>query len=161
MWREMSQGRRSPICGLGSSSAPLFRSQSRSTILLKNIRQISSFLFNQSSKIMKGLSTFLSASFSPSSPLLFSLKDGDRLFLRVKEALPGPPERPGPPHAADFRRWSMPTRLLGRSPPQSCPINPGGPGGALPIVILGLHSPGPVGNRHGLLLFYSRRGGPR
>jgi|OpeIllAssembly_1097287.scaffolds.fasta_scaffold51721_2 predicted PurR-regulated permease PerM len=60
--------------------------------LLKNIQQISTFLFNQSSKILKGLSTFLFSFFFTLLSLYFFFKDGDRLFLRVKEVLPGPPK---------------------------------------------------------------------
>ena len=60
--------------------------------LLKNIQQISTFLFNQSSKILKGLSTFLFSFFFTLLSLYFLFKDGDRLFLRVKEVLPVPPK---------------------------------------------------------------------
>ena len=60
--------------------------------LLKNIQQISTFLFNQSSSILKGLSTFLFTFFFTLLSLYYLLKDGDRLFLRVKEVLPVPPK---------------------------------------------------------------------
>ena len=60
--------------------------------LLKNIQQISTFLFNQSSKILKGLSTFLFSFFFTLLSLYYLFKDGDHLFLRVKEILPVPPK---------------------------------------------------------------------
>jgi predicted PurR-regulated permease PerM len=59
---------------------------------LKNIQQISTFLFNQSSKILKGLSTFLISFLFTLLSLYFLFKDGDHLFLRVKEVLPVPPK---------------------------------------------------------------------
>jgi len=58
--------------------------------LLKNIQQVSTFLFNQSSKILKGLSTFLFSFFFTLLSLYYLFKDGDHLFLRVKEILPVP-----------------------------------------------------------------------
>jgi len=41
---------------------------------------------------LKGLSTFLFSFFFTLLSLYFFFKDGDRLFLRVKEVLPGPPK---------------------------------------------------------------------
>ena len=61
-------------------------------LLLKNIQQISTFLFNQSSKILKGLSTFLISFLFTLLSLYFLFKDGDHLFLRLKEVLPVPPK---------------------------------------------------------------------
>jgi predicted PurR-regulated permease PerM len=60
--------------------------------LLKNIQQISTFLFNQSSRILKGLSTFLISFFFTLLSLYFLFKDGDQLFLRFKEVLPVSPK---------------------------------------------------------------------
>jgi predicted PurR-regulated permease PerM len=60
--------------------------------LLKNLQQITTFLFNQSSKILKGLSTFLFSFFFTLLSLYYLFKDGDHLFLRVKEVLPVPPK---------------------------------------------------------------------
>ena len=60
--------------------------------LLKNIQQISTFLFNQSSKILKGLSTFLFSFFFTLLSLYYLFKDGDRLSQKVKETLPVPPK---------------------------------------------------------------------
>ena len=60
--------------------------------LSKNIQQISTFLFNQSSKILKGLSTFLFSFFFTLLSLYYLFKDGDHFFLRVKEILPVPPK---------------------------------------------------------------------
>jgi len=60
--------------------------------LLKNIQQISTFLFNQSSKILKGLSTFLISFLFTLLSLYFLFKDGARLLLRLKEVFPAPPK---------------------------------------------------------------------
>jgi predicted PurR-regulated permease PerM len=60
-------------------------------ILLKNLQQVSTFLFNQTSKILKGVSTFIIGFFFTLLSLYYLLKDGDRLFGRLKEILPVPP----------------------------------------------------------------------
>lgn len=60
-------------------------------ILLKNLQQVSTFLFNQTSKILKGLSTFVIGFFFTLLSLYYLLKDGDRLFGSLKEILPVPP----------------------------------------------------------------------
>ena len=59
-------------------------------LLLKNLQQISTFLFNQSSKILKGLSTFLIGFFFTLLSLYYFFKDGSRLFERLKEIAPVP-----------------------------------------------------------------------
>jgi predicted PurR-regulated permease PerM len=57
-------------------------------LLLKNLQQVSTFLFNQTSKILKGLSTFFIGFFFTLLSLYYLFKDGDRLFGRLKETLP-------------------------------------------------------------------------
>jgi len=58
--------------------------------LLKNLQQISTFLFNQTTKIIKGLSTFVIGFFFTLLSLYYLFKDGDRLFERLKEVIPVP-----------------------------------------------------------------------
>ena len=58
--------------------------------LLKNLQQISTFLFNQTTKIVKGLSTFIMGFFFTLLSLYYLFKDGDRLFERLKEVIPLP-----------------------------------------------------------------------
>ena len=58
--------------------------------LLKNLQQVSTFLFNQTSKIVKGLSTFIMGFFFTLLSLYYLFKDGDRLFERLKEVIPLP-----------------------------------------------------------------------
>jgi predicted PurR-regulated permease PerM len=58
--------------------------------LLKNLKQISTFLFNQSSKIFTGLSTFTVEFFFTLLSLYYLFKDGNRLFERLKEIAPIP-----------------------------------------------------------------------
>jgi len=60
--------------------------------LLKNIETISTFLLDQSSKILKGLSTFVISFFFTLLSLYYLFKDGDHLFLRLKEIIPAPPK---------------------------------------------------------------------
>jgi len=60
--------------------------------LLKNLKQISTFLFNQFSKILKGLSGFLIGFLLTLLSLYYFFKDGHRLFETLKEALPVPPK---------------------------------------------------------------------
>jgi len=56
--------------------------------LLKNLQQVSTFLFNQTTKILKGLSTFIFGFFFTLLSLYYLFKDGDHLFRRVKEIVP-------------------------------------------------------------------------
>jgi predicted PurR-regulated permease PerM len=58
--------------------------------LLKNLKQISTFLFNQSSKIFMGLSTFTVGFFFTLLSLYYLFKDGNRLFESLKEIVPIP-----------------------------------------------------------------------
>jgi len=58
--------------------------------LLKNLQQVSTFLFNQTSKIVKGLSTFIMGFFFTLLSLYYLFKDGDRLLERLKEVIPLP-----------------------------------------------------------------------
>lgn len=60
--------------------------------LLKNLQQVSTFLFNQTSKIFKGLSTFIIGFFFTLLSLYYLFKDGTRLFERLKEIVPIPSE---------------------------------------------------------------------
>ena len=59
--------------------------------LLKNLQQVSTFLFNHTSKIFKGLSTFIISFFFTLLSLYYLFKDGTRLFERLREILPIPP----------------------------------------------------------------------
>lgn len=58
--------------------------------LLKNLQQVSTLLFNQTSKILKGLSTFIIGFFFTLLSLYYLFKDGGRLAERFKETLPIP-----------------------------------------------------------------------
>ncbi len=58
--------------------------------LLKNLRQISTFLFNQTSLIFKGLSTFLIGFFFALLSLYYLFKEGNRLLERLKQIVPIP-----------------------------------------------------------------------
>jgi len=60
-------------------------------LLLKNLQQVSTFLFNQTSKILKGFSTFVIGFFFTLLSLYYLFKDGDRLFEKLKGILPIPP----------------------------------------------------------------------
>jgi len=62
------------------------------SLLLKNLQQVSTFLFNQTSKILKGLSTFVIGFFFTLLSLYYLFKDGERLFGSLKEILPVPPK---------------------------------------------------------------------
>jgi predicted PurR-regulated permease PerM len=59
-------------------------------LLLKNLQQVSTFLFNQTSKVLKGVSTFIIGFFFTLLSLYYLFKDGDRLFERLKEIVPLP-----------------------------------------------------------------------
>ena len=58
--------------------------------LLKNLREVSTFLFNQTTKIVKGLSTFIMGFFFTLLSLYYLFKDGGRLFGKLKEVIPLP-----------------------------------------------------------------------
>jgi len=58
--------------------------------LLKNLQQVSTFLFNQTSKIIKGLSTFVVGFFFTLLSLYYLFKDGAHLFERLKDVIPLP-----------------------------------------------------------------------
>jgi predicted PurR-regulated permease PerM len=58
--------------------------------LLKNLQQVSTFLFNQTSKIFKGLSSFLIGFFFALLSLYYFFKDGNRLLGSLKEVVPIP-----------------------------------------------------------------------
>jgi predicted PurR-regulated permease PerM len=59
--------------------------------ILKNLRQISAVLLSQSSKILKGVSSFLIAFLFTLLSLYYLFKDGERLFNGLKGILPIPP----------------------------------------------------------------------
>jgi predicted PurR-regulated permease PerM len=56
--------------------------------LLKNVQQISVFLFNQTSNLLKGVSTFVAGFFFTLLSLYYLFKDGDRLLKWIKEIVP-------------------------------------------------------------------------
>ncbi len=58
--------------------------------LLKNLQQIGTFLFNQTSMIFKGLSTFVIGFFFALLSLYYLFKDGNRLLERLKAVAPIP-----------------------------------------------------------------------
>ncbi|RPJ08334.1 MAG: AI-2E family transporter [Deltaproteobacteria bacterium] len=58
--------------------------------LLKNLKQISTFLFNQTSTVLKGISTFVAGFFFTLLSLYYLFKDGDHLFKKFKEMIPIP-----------------------------------------------------------------------
>jgi predicted PurR-regulated permease PerM len=58
--------------------------------LLKNVQQISAFLFNQTSKTLKSISTFVVGFFFTLLSLYYLFKDGDLLLKRIKEIVPLP-----------------------------------------------------------------------
>jgi predicted PurR-regulated permease PerM len=60
--------------------------------LLQNVRQIGTFLFNQTSVIFKGLSTFVIGFFFALLSLYYLFKDGNRLLERLKAIAPIPPK---------------------------------------------------------------------
>ena len=59
-------------------------------LLLKNLQQIGTFLFNQTSIIFKGLSTFVIGFFFALLSLYYLFKDGNRLLERLKAIAPIP-----------------------------------------------------------------------
>jgi predicted PurR-regulated permease PerM len=58
--------------------------------LVKNLQQVSTFLFDQTSKIIKGLSTFVIGFFFTLLSLYYLFKDGAHLFERLKDVIPLP-----------------------------------------------------------------------
>ncbi len=62
-------------------------------LLLKNIQQVSIFLFDQSSAILRGLSSFIVGFLFTLLSLYYLFKDGHRLFETLKEILPVPPKQ--------------------------------------------------------------------
>ena len=60
------------------------------SLFLNNLQQIGTFLFNQSSKVLKGLSTFLFEFFLTLLSLHYLFKDGKHLAERLKEIIPLP-----------------------------------------------------------------------
>jgi predicted PurR-regulated permease PerM len=57
-------------------------------LFLKNLQQVSTFLFNQTSIIVKGLSTFIISFFFALLSLYYLFKDGDHLVEWLKEIVP-------------------------------------------------------------------------
>ena len=61
-------------------------------LLLKNVNQISTFIFNQTTILLKGFSTFVAGFFFTLLALYYLFKDGSTLFERLKEIAPLPPK---------------------------------------------------------------------
>jgi predicted PurR-regulated permease PerM len=61
-------------------------------LLLKNLKQISTFIFNQSTTLLKGFSTFIAGFFFTLLSLYYLFKDGSRFFNGLKEIIPLPPK---------------------------------------------------------------------
>jgi predicted PurR-regulated permease PerM len=59
-------------------------------LLLKNLKQISTFIFNQSTILLKGFSTFITGFFFTLLSLYYLFKDGNRFFNGLKEIIPLP-----------------------------------------------------------------------
>jgi predicted PurR-regulated permease PerM len=59
-------------------------------LLLKNVNQISTFIFNQTTILLKGFSTFVAGFFFTLLSLYYLFKDGSTLFEGLKEAVPLP-----------------------------------------------------------------------
>ena len=59
-------------------------------LLLKNLNQISTFIFNQTTTLLKGFSSFVVGFFFTLLALYYFFKDGSRLFARLKEIVPLP-----------------------------------------------------------------------
>lgn len=58
--------------------------------LLKNFKEISTFLFTQTTVVLKGISTFVAGFFFTLLSLYYLFKDGDLLFRKLKELIPVP-----------------------------------------------------------------------
>ena len=59
-------------------------------LLLKNLNQISTLIFNQTTVLLKGFSTFIAGFFFTLLSLYYLFKDGSQLFERLKEIVPLP-----------------------------------------------------------------------
>jgi len=59
-------------------------------LLLKNVNQISTFIFNQTTVLLKGFSTFVAGFFFTLLSLYYLFRDGSQLFARLKEIVPLP-----------------------------------------------------------------------
>jgi predicted PurR-regulated permease PerM len=59
-------------------------------LLLKNLKQISTFIFNQTTTVVKGFSTFVAGFFFTLLSLYYLFKDGSRFFKGLKEIIPLP-----------------------------------------------------------------------
>jgi predicted PurR-regulated permease PerM len=57
-------------------------------LLLKNLKQISTFIFNQTTTLLKGFSTFIVGFFFTLLSLYYLFKDGSRFFNGLKEIIP-------------------------------------------------------------------------
>jgi predicted PurR-regulated permease PerM len=60
-------------------------------LLLNNINRISTFIFNQTTILLKGFSTFIVGFFFTLLSLYYLFKDGSHLFGRLEEIIPLPP----------------------------------------------------------------------
>ncbi len=60
------------------------------TFFLKNVQQISTFLFHQTSNLLRSVSTFVVGFFFTLLSLYYLFKDGDQLLNRIKEIVPLP-----------------------------------------------------------------------
>jgi predicted PurR-regulated permease PerM len=59
-------------------------------LLLKNLKQISTFVFNETTTLLKGFSTFIVGFFFTLLSLYYFFKDGSRFFKGLKEIVPLP-----------------------------------------------------------------------
>jgi len=59
-------------------------------LLLRNLKQISTFIFNQTTTLLKGFSTFVAGFFFTLLSLYYLFKDGSRFFKGLKEIVPLP-----------------------------------------------------------------------
>jgi predicted PurR-regulated permease PerM len=59
-------------------------------LLLKNLNQISTFIFNQTTTLLRGFSSFVVGFFFTLLSLYYLFKDGSHLFGRLKEIIPLP-----------------------------------------------------------------------
>jgi predicted PurR-regulated permease PerM len=59
-------------------------------LLLKNLNQISTFIFNQTTTLLRGFSSFVVGFFFTLLSLYYLFKDGSHLFGRLKEIVPLP-----------------------------------------------------------------------
>jgi predicted PurR-regulated permease PerM len=59
-------------------------------LLLKNLQKISAIIFNQTTTLLKGFSTFIAGFFFTLLSLYYLFKDGSHFFRRLKETVPLP-----------------------------------------------------------------------